>query len=281
MKKRRAMTAFGCALCIAAAGAFTGCSNNKNGSEPVEAVTADTKTVAPDVQVGTYITFGSYEQDNDLTNGKEDIEWLVLAREDNKALLISRYSLDNQPYSEHTAEVPWENCFLRKWLNNNFLNEAFSSEEQNSIITSVVTADENPFHKLSQGNDTMDKVFILSVIEANKYFSSNSERLCQGTAYCHAHGAPKSKDTGNCWWWLRTLNSAFVAAVVDDEGPIEAGAADNDKNNSSSGGDYVTCMEASVRPSVWIDLGLADPYKDKQEYYLLHPEKYRRRSDRV
>ena len=80
MKKRRAMTAFGCALCIAAAGAFTGCSNNKNGSEPVEAVTADTKTVAPDVQVGTYVTFGSYEQDNDLSNGKEDIEWLVLAR---------------------------------------------------------------------------------------------------------------------------------------------------------------------------------------------------------
>ena len=258
MKKRRAMTAFGCALCIAAAGAFTGCSNNKNGSEPVEAVTADTKTVAPDVQVGTYVTFGSYEQDNDLSNGKEDIEWLVLARENNKALLISRYSLDNQPYSEHTEEVPWENCSLRKWLNDNFLNEAFSSDEQNSIITSVVTADENPFHKLSQGNDTMDKVFVLSVIEANKYFSSNSERLCQGTAYCHAHRAPKSKDTGNCWWWLRTLNSAFVAAVVDDEVPIEAGAADNDKNNSSSGGDYVTCMEASVRPSVWIDLGLAN-----------------------
>ena len=68
-----------------------------------------------------YVTFGSYEQDNDLTNGKEDIEWLVLARDENKALLISRYSLDNQPYSEHTEEVPWENCSLRKWCANGLM----------------------------------------------------------------------------------------------------------------------------------------------------------------
>ena len=216
------------------------------------------KAVAPDVQVGRYVTFGSYEQDNDLSNGKEEIEWLVLVREENKALLISKYSLDNQPYSEHITEVPWENCFLRKWLNDDFFNEAFSSEEQNSIITSVVTADENPFHKLSQGNDTMDKVFILSVIEANKYFSSSNERKCQGTEFCHAHGAPKSKDTGNCWWWLRSLNSPHIAAVVDDEGPIEAAATFNDENNTQSGGDYVTCAEASVRPSVWIDLEIND-----------------------
>ena len=248
MKKRRAMTAFGCALCIAAVGAFTGCSKDNRASEPV----------LPDVQVGGYVTFGSYEQDNDLSNGKEDIEWLVLAREDNKALLISRYALDVQPYSQHITEVPWENSFMRQWLNDTFLNEAFSSEEQNSIITSTVTADENHYHQLSQGNDTMDKVFILSVTEANNYFSSNSERQCQGTAYCHAQGAPKSKDTGNCWWWLRTLNATHIAAVVDDEGPVQAGATDNDKNNSSSGGDYVTCEEASVRPTIWIDLRLAD-----------------------
>ena len=168
MKKNIILIAVCGSLCLNSICTFTGCSNNKNGSEPVEAVTADTKTVAPDVQVGTYVTFGSYEQDNDLSNGKEDIEWLVLAREDNKALLISRYSLDNKPYSEHEKDVPWENCSLRKWLNDNFLNEAFSSDEQNSIITSVVTADENPYHQLSQGNDTMDKVFILSVIEANE-----------------------------------------------------------------------------------------------------------------
>ena len=40
MKKHTAMTAVGCALCIAAAGAFTGCSDNKS-SEPVEIMTTD------------------------------------------------------------------------------------------------------------------------------------------------------------------------------------------------------------------------------------------------
>ena len=41
MKKRRAMTAVGCALCIAAVGAFTGCSNGNKSSEPDEALTTD------------------------------------------------------------------------------------------------------------------------------------------------------------------------------------------------------------------------------------------------
>lgn len=60
MKKNIILIAVCGALCLNGICAFTGCSNNKNGSEPVEAVTADTKTVAPDVQVGTYVTFGSY-----------------------------------------------------------------------------------------------------------------------------------------------------------------------------------------------------------------------------
>ena len=50
-----------------------------------------------DAKPGDIVIFGSYEQDNDESNGTEDIEWLVLAREDNKALLISKYALDVQP----------------------------------------------------------------------------------------------------------------------------------------------------------------------------------------
>ena len=243
MKKLKSITAVGCALCIAAVGAFTGCSNNKNGSEPVEAVTADTKTVAPDVQVGTYVTIGSYEQDNDLTNGKEDIEWLVLAREDNKALLISKYALDVQPYSQHITEVPWENSFMRKWLNDTFLNEAFSLDEQDSIIMSTVTADENPLHKLSQGNDTEDKVFLLSAAEAYEYFETDSARVCEMTDYCYAQSPNLTRLPG---WWLRSLNAAHVAAVIDPY-----------KGSVQIGGDYVTAISPNIRPSIWIDLGLA------------------------
>ena len=234
IKKRRAMTAVGCALCIAAVGAFTGCSKDNSASEPV----------LPDVQTGGYVTFGSYEQDNDLSNGKEDIEWLVLAREDNKALLISRYALDVQPYSQHITEVPWENSFIRKWLNDTFLNEAFSLEEQDSIIMSTVTADENPLHKLSQGNDTQDKVFLLSAAEAYEYFETDSERICEMTDYCYAQSPNLTRLPG---WWLRSLNAEHVAAVID---PF--------KGNVQIGGDYVTTISPNIRPSVWIDLEIAD-----------------------
>ena len=234
MKKLKSITAVGCALCIAAVGAFTGCSKDNRASEPV----------LPDVQVGGYVTFGSYEQDNDLSNGKEDIEWLVLAREDSKALLISRYALDVQPYSQHITEVPWENSFMRQWLNDTFLNEAFSSEEQNSIITSTVTADENPLHKLSQGNDTLDKVFLLSAAEAYEYFETDSARVCEMTDYCYAQSPHLER---LCGWWLRSLNAAHVAAVIDPY-----------KGSVQIGGDYVTVISPNIRPSIWIDLGLAN-----------------------
>jgi len=201
------------------------------------------RVVMPEIQAGSYITFGAYEQDNDTSNGKEDIEWLVLARDKNKALLISRYALDVQPYSQHITEVPWENSFMRKWLNDAFLNEAFSSEEQNSIITSTVTADENPLHKLSQGNDTEDKVFLLSAAEAYEYFETDSARVCEMTDYCYAQSPNLTRLPG---WWLRSLNAAHVAAVID---PF--------KGNVQIGGDYVTAISPNIRPSIWIDLKCA------------------------
>lgn len=80
------------------------------------------------------VLFGSYEQDGDAANGKEPIEWLVLARDGDKALLLSKYALDHQsfmPFYEPVTEpFTWESCSLRQWLNSTFLNAAFSAEEQ-------------------------------------------------------------------------------------------------------------------------------------------------------
>ena len=41
------------------------------------------------ISIGEYFAFGVYEQDNDLTNGKEPIEWLVLDVQDGEDLLLS------------------------------------------------------------------------------------------------------------------------------------------------------------------------------------------------
>ena len=123
--------------------------------------------------VGSYITFGSYEQDNNKANGKENIEWLVLAKEENRILVISKYGLEFQPYDTFYANVTWETCSLRKRLNETFFNDAFSAAERAMIPSVIVSADKNPGYNTSPGKNTTDQVFLLSLIEAIEYFTSN------------------------------------------------------------------------------------------------------------
>lgn len=200
------------------------------------------KILSSKAQVGSYVYFGAYEQDNNTSNGKEDIEWLVLAKEGNKALVISRYAIDCQQYNTSYTDVTWETCPLRKWLNGTFISDAFSSDEQNMIQNTTVTADNNPSYNTSPGNNTTDKVFLLSITEVNKYFFSDSARQCSATGYAKAQGAYASN--GNCWWWLRSpgINSNYAAGVRDD-------------GSVSLGGINVRSSSVAVRPALWINLG--------------------------
>ena len=215
--------------------------NYKNSKKLQESIKPQ---VLSEAEIGSYVVFGTYEQDNDTTNGKEDIEWLVLAKEDNKILVISKYALDCQHYNTSFTSVTWETCSLRKWLNGTFINNAFSSGEQSMIQTTTVTADKNPSYSTSPGNNTTDKVFLLSITEVKQYFSSNSARQCQGTAYCYAQGAYKDSN-GNCWWWLRSPGrDSYDAADVDLFGSV------------SHRGGSVNYDNDAVRPALWINLGI-------------------------
>ena len=194
-------------------------------------------------KVGDYVIFGSYEQDNRTYNGKEDVEWLVLAKEGDKALVISRYGLDCQQYNTSYTSVKWETCSLRTWLNGTFINNAFSSDEKAMIQSTTVTADKNPSYNTSPGNDTTDKVFLLSITEVNKYFGTDSARQCKGTDYCYAQGAKRASND-NCWWWLRSPGDrSDDAAYVYNGGSV------------SDGGSYVGSRDVAVRPALWIYLG--------------------------
>lgn len=190
-------------LCVILALCFCcGCSVGESG-------TGNNGNPKKQVKIGDCITFGKYEQDNDTSNGKEDIEWIVLDIKENKALLTSICRLDSQPFEKtdafSTGIMPtWENCSLRKWLNNSFINSAFSSSEQEKIVTTKVTADENPNLPNSiQGKDTYDKIFVFSLAESNKYLVPNDNyRYAPATRYASAqHGTTSSK-----WYWLRTTN---------------------------------------------------------------------------
>ncbi len=219
-----------------------------NYKESAEQIKRCKQLALTNFQVGDYIWFGSYEQDNDTSNGKEDIEWLVLEVKDGKALVISKYALDCKEYSTKNTDVTWETCTLRKWLNNDFINAAFSADEKAMIPTVTVSADKNPEYSTDPGNATQDQVFLLSINEANEYFSSDDERMCGPTAYAIGNGAWTSdnyeKDgAATCWWWLRSpgYGQDFAACVDDDGGVREFGT-------------YVYYVTFAVRPALWIDL---------------------------
>ena len=209
--------------------------------------------------VGNYVTFGEYPQ----TTAGEDmtpIEWLVLARNGNKALLISRYGLDAQPYNTDYTSVTWETCTLRTWLNGTFYNKAFSSAEQAAILTTSVDNSQNQCFSLwgtSGGNNTQDKVFLLSYAKANKYFgveywkntgaTDNVKSRVAPTPYAIAQGAYTSSSNMTAdsnvagWWWLRSPGSyRSSAAYVSPDGSLR------DHN--------VDYGSASVRPALWVNV---------------------------
>ena len=198
------------------------------------------KISLPKAQVGSYVYFGSYEQDNNTSNGTEDIEWLVLAREDDRVLLISRYALDRQDYNTSFTDVTWESCSLRTWLNGTFLSEAFSEEERAMIPSANVSADKNPSYSSTEpGNSTMDQVFLLSFTEVNMYFDSQEARECTPTSY--AVQKLLTRDS-NCWWWLRSPGyNPDRAVIVNYDGRVNAD------------GIYVDTGHG-VRPAIWVKL---------------------------
>ena len=194
--------------------------------------------------VGSTVTFGTYEQDNNTSNGKEDIEWIVLANEENRSLLISRYSLDCRQYNTEYKDVTWETCSLRPWLNGTFLNAAFSADEQKAIQKTTVDNSKsqgNSSWSPNGGNNTTDQIFLFSYVEAGKYFNSDSDRICKPTAYAKAQGANTS-DSGNCWWWLRSPGYyQSSSAIVYADGSLGRG------NSVYNGHD-------AIRPAFWINL---------------------------
>ena len=95
----------------------------------------------PPTEKGDVVYFGSYEQDNDFTNGKEPIEWLVVRIQDGKALLLSKDVLDYQQYHSAHASITWEECAIRAWLNDSFLNAAFTIEEQAQLLPVIINTD--------------------------------------------------------------------------------------------------------------------------------------------
>lgn len=158
------------AVCIVAVAVIFAKGSSTENRPAEEFLDTDEMAAIADAAVGDIVYFGSYEQDNDLENGTEPVEWYVLDKTDGEATLLAVYLLDCQPYHEADENITWENCDLRGWLNDEFYNTAFSKEEQAVIVDAKVVNENNPLFDTKGGHNTTDKVWLLSLGEIEKYF---------------------------------------------------------------------------------------------------------------
>ena len=170
------------------------------------------------------IYFGNYYQSNSST--KEPIKWRVLSVNGNDAFLLADQNLDAKPYNEEYTDVTWATCTLRTWLNDTFLNTAFTSAEQAAIKNTTVVNDDNPYYDTEGGENTTDKVYLLSIAEASNTaygfygdFNTSSEtREATNTAYVAGKDGMSAVGEAD-WWWLRSPgNNSGRASYVDYSG---------------------------------------------------------------
>ena len=178
-------------------------------------------------KIGDYVKFGSYPQTSSGQN--QPIEWQVLSIENNKMLVISKYGLDCKIFDSSLNN--WGNSKIRKWLNGEFYNKAFTDQEKKSIKSSNLS-----------DVGTTDNVFFLSKEEAKKYFANDEGRRCKATEYAKSNGAYVNSDNGYSFWWLRSPypSSSDFVYCVSLYGFIDFHSVNFD--------------DCVVRPALWINL---------------------------
>ena len=164
----------------------------------------------------------------------EPIKWKVLNNDGESLFLITDQAIDCKSYHETEDNITWEKCNLRTWLNGNFYASAFDENEQSAIVEQELVNEDNAYEYTDGGNDTKDKVYLLSLSDAcdpvygycSSPFTGSASRWQQPTDYTFVRGAYtySSNNTGgnqNCWWWIRTPGESQKKAVqIGDDGNV-------------------------------------------------------------
>ena len=65
--------------------------------------------------------------------GGREMRWQILDLNEGDALLIADRDVGALPYHSADETVAWRDCSLRRWLNTEFPDAAFSAEEMGMI----------------------------------------------------------------------------------------------------------------------------------------------------
>lgn len=161
--------------------------------------------------------------------------WIVLDKHDDKILVLSRDVLGRHAYHTALEDMTWEQCSLRQYLNSAWLDRTLTESEKSKIAETSIENPSNPKYGIRGGNSTTDKVFLLSLQEAERYLGGSTELL-------------KTKNISNgefVWWHLRSPGeAAYVAASVTSGGLIDYHGTAADVTDATGG----------IRPAMWLKL---------------------------
>lgn len=200
------------------------------------------------VSHGDIITLGKYEQDNNTKNGKEAIEWIVIATEGDKALVISRYALEYMVLEENWAEAFtnnswWGTSSMREFLNGDFY-ASFTEEEKKMILLSTLENKpyDDPYTPYKDDTaswptraNTEDHVFLLSVKEFVEY---GVNAPLQVSEYAFKKSKFGSYSAADGYWYLRHQGYYAVPHVSGESWSYGSVASD----------------PWFIRPAMWIDV---------------------------
>ena len=201
------------------------------------------------------VVFGRYRQGK---NGEVlPLRWRVLAVKpmERQVLLITEKLIDCRSYHNELENSTWADCNLRKWLNNEFLKEAFTEKERGKIF---LTKNKNPANKQATpdgGIDTEEKIFLLSAEEVEMFFSNVRDRIARNTPWTLEQYRNSEdymmfpKMTMGSWWLRSPGRRSIYAHCVDSTGVFIGNGRSINVN-----GKYVVDDGVCVRPALWLNL---------------------------
>lgn len=167
-------------------GLFKFCTGRDSIKDPERTTTT---TAAHVYEVGEIVDFGKWK-------------WRVLDVQSNKALLITEDIIETRSYNDEYIEITWEKSALRTYLNGKFL-EKFNALERAKIYKTESINWNNQWRGTNGGNNTMDKVFLLSIEEVVKYFGDS--------------GQLKNQNPNSKYWINDEFNANRVAVFNGNE----------------------------------------------------------------
>ena len=182
-------------------------------------------------EIGEIVLLGHYS---------EPIEWIVLEKEEDRALLLAKDSVESAEYQKRSSQdkpCTWEKSQIRTWLNGPFYSMVFSEEEKQKIILTTNQTQDNAKSGATGGNDTADKVFLLSEQEVKRYVPKD-KRACR----CNL---PYGME--DCWWTRTPSVNGTQGVVVRSNGSIAQDPTSNIRM-------FYSWTAAGIRPACWVKL---------------------------